>query len=358
MTRVLVTGGCGFIGSALVRHLVRDREAHVTNIDALTYAATEGSLAAVAAQPNYRFVHGDIGDLRRMRSLLADVRPQWIFHLAAESHVDRSIEDPLLFVRTNVMGTAVLLEAAAEYFDTLSSAERDVFRCIHASTDEVFGPRSLEQTADEETPYRPSSPYAASKASADHVARAWQCTYGLPVIVTRCCNNYGPYQFPEKLIPLVTLRAAKGDTVPVYGTGENRRDWMFVEDHVQALVCVAERAEVGATYCLAGGAECRNIDIVHAICDLLDRRLGPLNAGARRSLIRLVPDRPGHDFRYGMDNRNNDLGLGWKPSTTLQGGLAQTVAWYLDNPAWWEPLLRREIDALGRHGLGRHLSIT
>ncbi len=356
MIRALVTGGSGFIGSALVRHLVRDRHAQVTNVDALTYAATNESLAEIASRPNYRFVHADVCDLDRMRSLLLETRPRWIFHLAAETHVDRSIEDPLLFVRTNVMGTAVLLKAALEYFDTLPAEEREVFRWIHASTDEVFGPRDLEETADERTAYHPSSPYAASKAGSDHLAHAWRRTYGLPVIVTYCCNIYGPYQFPEKLIPVVVSRAARGDTIPIYGTGENRRDWMFVEDHARALLRTVQLGQPGATYCLAGHAERRNIDVVHAICDLLDCKLGPLASGSRRSLIRHVADRPGHDFRYGMDDARNVRMLDWRPLMSLEDGLAHTVAWYLDNRPWWERLLRREGDVPGRHGLARPVS--
>ncbi len=271
MMRALVTGGCGFIGSALVRHLVRDWHAQVVNLDALTYAATLGSVQSVADEANYRFEQGDVCDRALLKRIFADHRPTCVFHLAAESHVDRSIEDPLLFVRTNVLGTATLLEAALDYYGSLKDkADRATFRLVHVSTDEVFGSLGEGGAFNEETPYDPSSPYSASKAGADHLARAWHRTFGLPVIVTNCSNNYGPFQFPEKLIPLMILRARQGETLPVYGAGENVRDWLYVEDHARALALIAEAGQPGETYCISGQAE-------------TPRTSGASCAGSRRS---------------------------------------------------------------------------
>jgi dTDP-glucose 4,6-dehydratase len=349
MTRALVTGGCGFIGSALVRHLIGVGTT-VVNLDALTYAGTLGSVAKVSIDPNYAFVKGDISDRTLVRGLLAQYRPTWIFHLAAESHVDRSIDDPLLFVRTNVLGTATMLDAALDYYSRLDESKRAVFRFLHVSTDEVFGSLGVEGAFNEVTPYNPSSPYSASKAGADHLARAWQRTFGLPVIVTNCSNNYGPYQFPEKLIPLMTLRASGGDTLPVYGKGANVRDWLYVEDHAQALALIAAKGRPGETYCISGQAERCNIDIARAICDLVDSKLGKRVEGPRQNLIRFVADRPGHDLRYAIDNTHISRELNWRPQVSFEDGLARTVDWYLANRSWWQPLVERH-QALKRAGL-------
>ena len=350
MVRALVTGGCGFIGSALVRYLVRDLGIGVVNLDALTYAATRASVESVVDDPRYTLVHGDICDRSVVSGLLQEYRPSWIFHLAAESHVDRSIEDPLLFVRTNVLGTATVLDAAFDHFSGLRGAERDAFRLLHVSTDEVFGSLGESGAFDEHTAYDPSSPYSASKAGADHLARAWHRTFGLPVIVTNCSNNYGPYQFPEKLIPLMTLRAWHGEDLPVYGAGTNVRDWLFVEDHARALALVAKAGRPGDTYCISGNSERRNIDVVHAICDLLDRKLGLPPSGPRRALVRFVSDRPGHDLRYAIDASHIARELGWRPAVAFEEGLQQTVEWYLDRRDWWLPLTE-DRQALKRLGL-------
>jgi dTDP-glucose 4,6-dehydratase len=349
MARALVTGGCGFIGSALVRHLI-GAGVGVINLDALTYAGTRGSVASVAGNPEHVFVHGDIGDRVLVRRLLDQHRPAWVFHLAAESHVDRSIDDPLLFVRTNVMGTATMLDAALDYYSRLDGSDRAGFRFIHVSTDEVFGSLGDDGAFNETTPYDPSSPYSASKAGADHLARAWHRTFGLPVIVTNCSNNYGPYQFPEKLIPLMTVRAWQGDTLPVYGQGANVRDWLYVEDHARALALVAAKGRAGETYCISGQAERRNIDVARAICDLLDDKLGARPQGPRRDLIRFVTDRPGHDLRYAIDSAYVARELGWHPQISFEEGLSRTVDWYLANRDWWQPLVDRH-QALARAGL-------
>lgn len=331
--RVLVTGGCGFIGSAVVRHLMAHTDAEVINVDKLTYAATTGSTAAVADDPRYRFVRADIADATAMHELFAEVRPDAVVHLAAETHVDRSIDGPAEFLTTNVMGTMHLLQA----FRTVHPDGGDA-RFVHVSTDEVFGSLPLGEGAfDASTPYAPRSPYSASKASSDHLVRAWAETYGVPAIITNCSNNYGPFQFPEKLIPLVTLKAAAGEPLPVYGTGENVRDWLFVEDHARAIVAALDDGEVGRTYLVGGDAERSNLDVVHTICDIVDERLG--DGGRRRDLIEFVTDRPGHDLRYAIDTTAIRADLGWAPSITFDDGLAATVAWYLDNEPWWRPIL-------------------
>ncbi len=334
----LVTGGAGFIGSNLVRRLVTSGS-RVMTIDKLTYAGNLASLAGVMGSPNHEFVQADIADEAAMREAIARFRPERILHLAAESHVDRSIDGPLEFVRTNVLGTAALLHAAHGYWSGLDEAGKAGFRFIHVSTDEVFG--SLGETGffTETTPYDPHSPYSASKASSDHMARAWADTYGLPVIVTNCSNNYGPYQFPEKLIPVVILKALRGEAIPVYGKGDNIRDWLHVEDHCEALVTVAEKGVPGETYNIGGDNELRNIDLVRILCGHLDT-LRPREDGHSHSeQITFVTDRPGHDMRYAIDAAKIHRELGWKPRWTAGDGFLATVRWYLENDAWVQGIL-------------------
>ncbi|MBI0534915.1 dTDP-glucose 4,6-dehydratase [Roseomonas sp. KE2513] len=334
--RVIVTGGAGFIGSALVRHLVLDLGHEVLVVDKLTYAGDPRTVAACEGRPGFALLRADILDAAAMRAAFADYAPDAVMHLAAESHVDRSIASAAPFVQTNVMGTFVLLEAARELLAGYGAERRAAFRFLHVSTDEVFGSLGSTGAFTETTPYDPRSPYSASKAGSDHLARAWHETYGLPTIVTNCSNNYGPYHFPEKLIPLVTLNALEGLPLPVYGDGGNIRDWLFVEDHVRALVAAVTRGVPGETYNIGGRAERTNLQVVRAICDTLDR-LRPGSA-PRRDLITFVPDRPGHDRRYAIDPAKAERELGWRASVTFEEGIARTVAWYLENEAWWRPL--------------------
>jgi dTDP-glucose 4,6-dehydratase len=347
--RVIVTGGAGFIGSAVCRYFIGSTSWSVINFDKLTYAANLASLGSIAATPRYSFVQGDIADPNTVRKLFDDVQPDAVLHLAAESHVDRSIDSAAEFINTNINGTFVLLEEARRYWDVLSIKRREAFRFHHVSTDEVFGDLGPIGRFVETTPYNPSSPYAASKAASDHLVRAWGRTYGLPILVTNCTNNYGPYQFPEKLVPLIILRALKGEMLPVYGKGDNVRDWLHVEDHACALVTVLERAEPGSTHNISCGSENRNIDVVEQICALIDELAGPLTAGPRRGLIRFVEDRPGHDRRYAMDASKLRKCLDWEPVYDFASGLRNTVQWYLENEDWWRPLLNRN-DMLGRLG--------
>lgn len=337
--RVLVTGGAGFIGSALVRHLVLERGYEVLNVDALTYAGYLPSLHSVAGEPNYRLLKADICDGPAIRRAIADFRPGRIMHLAAESHVDRSITGAADFIQTNVVGTFTLLEAARQYWSGMKEEEKREFRFLHVSTDEVYGSLGEEGLFTEETPYDPSSPYSASKASSDHLAKAWQRTYGLPVVVSNCSNNYGPYHFPEKLIPLTILNALAGERLPVYGRGENVRDWLYVDDHARALDLIAERGRVGETYNVGGRNEHRNIDVVRRICEVLDE-LAPANR-PREELIEFVTDRPGHDARYAIDASKLENELGWRAEETFATGIEKTVQWYVDNEWWWRPLRDR-----------------
>jgi dTDP-glucose 4,6-dehydratase len=336
--RVLVTGGAGFIGSAAVRALVSAEQYEVLNLDALTYAGNLDSLANVSESPRYRFVRGDIRDPGLLRSVLRDFRPTAVLHLAAESHVDRSIDAPGAFVDTNIVGTYALLNESLRYWQALDPADAAAFRFIHVSTDEVFGSLGTEGRFTEASPYAPRSPYAASKASADHLARAWHATYGLPVIVTNCSNNYGPYQFPEKLIPLMTLNALAGQELPVYGAGANVRDWLYVDDHVDALRLVLEAGDVGATYLVGGDGERTNLQVVEAICAIVDEMVPA--AAPRRKQIRFVDDRPGHDFRYAIDASRVRDELGWRPRHHFDAGLRATVSWYLANREWCERVQR------------------
>ena len=337
--RVIVTGGAGFIGSALVRHLVLEKGYEVLNVDALTYAGYLPSLRSVEGQPNYRFLKANICDGDAMAEAIASFRPDRVMHLAAESHVDRSITGAADFVQTNVIGTFTLLEAARDYWSKLDGAAKDKFRFLHVSTDEVYGSLGDEGLFTEDTPYDPSSPYSASKASSDHLAKAWHRTYGLPVVVSNCSNNYGPYHFPEKLIPLTILNALAGERLPVYGKGENVRDWLYVEDHARALDLIAERGRAGETYNVGGRNEQRNIDVVRRICSVLDQ-LTPSNR-PRDELIEFVTDRPGHDARYAIDATKLEHELGWRAQENFDTGIEKTVRWYLDNDWWWRPLRER-----------------
>lgn len=340
MTRsVIVTGGAGFIGSALVRHLVGDRGWRVTVVDKLTYAANLESLAPVATNPHYRFVQADICDRAAMDALIAEARPDAILHLAAESHVDRSITGSAAFIETNIIGTYALLEAARAYWSGLQGTARDTFRFLHVSTDEVYGSLGPGEMFLETTPYDPRSPYSASKAASDHLVSAWHETYGLPTLITNCSNNYGPYHFPEKLIPLVLLNALEMKPLPVYGDGRQVRDWLYVEDHVRALALALEQGRIGRTYNVGGRAPMENITVVERLCDILDR-LRPADR-PRRSLITYVADRPGHDRRYAIDPTRIETELGWRPQETFDSGIEKTVAWYLGNEAWWRPLRER-----------------
>lgn len=335
----MVTGGAGFIGSALVRFLVLERGYEVLNVDALTYAGYLPSLRLVEDKPNYRFLHANICDRAAMDEAMSTFRPERIMHLAAESHVDRSITGAVDFIETNVIGTFTLLEAARDYWSSLHDADNDSFRFLHVSTDEVYGSLREEGLFSESTPYDPSSPYSASKASSDHLAKAWQRTYGLPVVVSNCSNNYGPYHFPEKLIPLTILNALAGERLPVYGKGENIRDWLYVEDHARALDVIAERGRVGETYNVGGRNERRNIDVVRRVCSVLDEVV-PVNR-PREELIEFVTDRPGHDARYAIDATKLETELGWKAQETFDTGIEKTVRWYIDNEWWWRPLRER-----------------
>lgn len=332
----LITGGAGFIGSAVIRHLLADTEHEVVNLDKLTYAGNLESLAGAKDHPRYRFEMGDIVDYDRVAALFADFEPDVIMHLAAESHVDRSIDGPADFIRTNIVGASVMLEVARAYWSELPHDRRKRFRFHHISTDEVYGSLGEEGLFSEDTSYDPSSPYSASKASSDHLVRAWYRTYGLPVLVTNCSNNYGPYQFPEKLIPLIILNALEGKPLPVYGDGLQVRDWLHVEDHARALYKVVTEGQVGRTYNIGGHNEKTNLEVVNTVCNILDSLQSdrPGGLASYRELITFVADRPGHDQRYAIDATRIERELGWVPKETFDTGLAKTVHWYLDNMEW------------------------
>ncbi len=349
--KLLVTGGSGFIGSALIRFLMRETGARVVNLDKLTYAASPEALAEVEDDPRYAFERVDICDGPATRRVFAEHRPDAVMHLAAESHVDRSIDSPADFIETNVVGTYTLLETALAYWNELEGQARESFRFHHISTDEVYG--SLGETGyfTEETPYRPNSPYSASKASSDHLTRAWHHTFGLPVVTSNCSNNYGPFQFPEKLIPLIIINGLLGEPLPVYGKGENVRDWLYVEDHARALWAVLTEGRIGESYNIGGNSELRNIEVVQVICDTLDELVPRGSEGPRRGLIEFVKDRPGHDLRYAIDAGKIQRELGWQPSETFASGLRRTVAWYLDRRDWWQGIREGSYDG-GRLGLG------
>jgi dTDP-glucose 4,6-dehydratase len=334
--KILVTGGAGFIGSAVARHLINATDHQVLVLDKLTYAGNLDSLQTIADHPRYSFRRADILDAATMRDVLTLYRPTIIMHLAAESHVDRSIDGPGEFIQTNVVGTYTLLQAALGYWQTLSGPEKEAFRFHHISTDEVFGSLGAEGYFTETTAYDPRSPYSASKAASDHLVRAWHHTYGLPTVVSNCSNNYGPYHFPEKLIPLIILNALEGKPLPVYGDGSNIRDWLYVEDHARALVTIAERGHVGESYNVGGHNEKTNLEVVRTICALLDEMMPDAGIGPRERLITFVADRPGHDRRYAIDATKIRQDLGWVPQETFETGLRKTVRWYLDNRLWWE----------------------
>jgi dTDP-glucose 4,6-dehydratase len=341
--KILITGGAGFIGSALVRHLIGHTDAHVVNVDALTYSATPEALETSADSNRYVFERADIRDAAAMERIFATHRPSHVMHLAAESHVDRSIDGPDAFIQTNIVGTFNLLQAARRHWSGLPAAEREAFRFHHITTDEVYGALGSDDAPfAETTPYRPNSPYSASKAGSDHLVRAWHETYGLPVVVSSCSNNYGLWQFPEKLIPLVTVAAFDQKSLPVYGKGENVRDWLHVEDHARALWAVLTRGRIGQTYNIGGNAEMKNIEVVRTICAILDR-IRPQNAPHER-LISYVTDRPGHDFRYAINAAKIRDELGWEPRETFESGLERTVSWYVDHEAWWREVHRRNYD--------------
>ena len=332
---ILVTGGAGFIGSAVIRYLINETNSNVLNIDKLTYAGNLESLETVSNNPRYQFLHADICDKSAMTKAFQDFQPNIVMHLAAESHVDRSIDGPMDFIQTNIIGTYNLLEVARNYWQNLTEDKKSSFRLHHISTDEVYG--DLEGTDDlftEETSYSPSSPYSASKASSDHLVRAWYRTYGLPVVVTNCSNNYGPYHFPEKLIPLVILNALDGKPLPVYGDGKQIRDWLYVEDHARALYLVATTAKVGETYNIGGHNEKQNIDVVKTICTILDNIKPRTDGQSYAQQITFVKDRPGHELRYAIDASKNQQELNWQPQETFESGIQKTVEWYLSNQAW------------------------
>ncbi|HEY9163374.1 MAG TPA: dTDP-glucose 4,6-dehydratase [Magnetovibrio sp.] len=336
--KILVTGGAGFIGSEVCRKLVLEKQCSIVNIDKLTYAATLTSVASLEGHSGYRFIKADTCDREKIRSIFFEHRPDAVLHLAAESHVDRSIDSPDAFIQTNIVGTYEMLQAAYLYWQDLKPDAQKAFRFLHVSTDEVYGALGETGQFTEESPYSPTSPYSASKAASDHLARAWWLTYGLPVMISTCTNNYGPYQFPEKLIPRMIINALEGRPLPVYGEGSNQRDWLHVSDHVEALFAVLTRGRPGETYAIGSNNDCMNIDLVKKICALMDETVDDLPTRPSADLISFVEDRPGHDFRYAINPEKIQTELAWKPQYTLDDGLRQTVRWYLDNRQWWEPI--------------------
>lgn len=348
--RILVTGGAGFIGSALVRHLIENTSHEVLNFDKLTYAGTLSAVERVMASPRYHFIQGDVCDTDVVRMAIAEFKPDIITHLAAESHVDRSIDGPGAFIQTNLVGTFVMLSEARSYWQNLDDKARQSFRFHHISTDEVYGSLGNIGLFTEDTPYDPRSPYSASKAGSDHLVSAWGHTYSLPVLITNCSNNYGPYHFPEKLIPLMIVKALNGEALPVYGKGDQVRDWLYVEDHVRALQTVFERGEIGRTYNIGGHNEKQNIEVVKTVCAILDRMRPRADGKSYVEQITSVADRPGHDKRYAIDASRIKNELGWQPLETFESGIEKTVAWYLGNEDWWRPIVF-EHQAAQRRGL-------
>ena len=337
--RIIVTGGAGFIGSALVRFLVGTTNAKIFNVDRLTYAGNLDTVRDVEANPRYSFLKQDICDAAAIRSVFAQVQPTAVVHLAAETHVDRSIDGPSPFIKTNIVGTYTLLEAARTYWDALDDARKSSFRFLHVSTDEVYGSLGASGRFSETTPMSPNSPYSASKASSDHLVRAWHHTFGLPVLITNCSNNFGPYQFPEKLIPLLIVRGLQKKPMPIYGAGENVRDWLYVDDHVRALCTVLDHGKVGETYNIGADGERTNLQVVETVCDLLDELLADPPDERHRSLITFVPDRPGHDLRYAIDATKIKQDLGWRPEESFETAMRRTVQWYLENRWWYEGVM-------------------
>jgi len=337
LKKIMVTGGAGFIGSAVCRYLVQEKKYAVLNLDKLTYAGVPASLNEIEENDRYRFEQADVCDQEKVTSLFADFEPDAVMHLAAESHVDRSIDGPAAFMKTNIMGTYTMLDCAREYWAGLSSDRKKDFRFHHISTDEVYGSLDEEGLFEETTPYDPRSPYSASKASSDHLVMAWYHTYGLPVVITNCSNNYGPYQFPEKLIPLMILNALEGRELPIYGKGDNIRDWLYVEDLARALLMAVEKGQLGETYNVGGRNERTNVEVVQTICTILDE-CRPRSESSYLDLIRFVADRPGHDKRYAIDATKLETELGWKADENFETGIRKTVQWYLDNDWWWRPL--------------------
>ena len=347
-----MTGGSGFIGSAVCRYLVMEEGVEVVNLDALTYAASPAATAGLEATGCYAFVKADLRDGETLRTVLQQHRPDCLLHLAAETHVDRGIDKPADFISTNIEGTFLLLEAALAYWETLSSELKQRFRFLHVSTDEVFGSLGLEGLFSESSPYAPNSPYAASKAASDHLVSAWQRTYGLPTLISNCSNNFGPFQFPEKLIPLMITKALDEKPMPIYGKGENVRDWLFVEDHARALYCILTRGHPGETYNVGGASERRNLELVQQLCGVLDRQRPRPSGASYEDLIEFVADRPGHDARYAIDAGKIQRELGWTPQETFDGALEKTVDWYLANESWWRDILASRYDGqrLGLEG--------
>ena len=341
--RILVTGGAGFIGSAVIRHVIAATGHEVVNVDKLTYAASLSSLQSVSRDQRYVFEHADIRDAAAMARVFDRHEPDAVLHLAAESHVDRSIDGPAAFIETNIVGTYVLLEAARDYWERLPADRKKRFRFHHVSTDEVYGSLGTEGLFTEETPYAPNSPYSASKASSDMLVRSWHHTYGLPTVTSNCSNNYGPYQFPEKLIPVVVIAALDGRPIPVYGTGRNVRDWLYVDDHAEALLTVLTRGSVGETYNVGGNNEIANIDLVKQLCEALDELVPESPHRPHADLITFVTDRPGHDLRYAIDATKLSTTLGWTPTVMVAEGLRHTVRWYLENRSWWEAIRARRL---------------
>lgn len=336
--RIVVTGGAGFIGSAVCRAIIRETDHEVVNVDRLTYAATPAATAEIEGSPRYRFYELDICDGASMAALMVEERADAVLHLAAESHVDRSIEGPAPFIETNIVGTYTLLEAARRHWGMLHGASRDRFRFLHVSTDEVYGSLGAAGAFTEETRYDPSSPYSASKAGADHLVTAWQRTYGLPALISNCSNNYGPFQYPEKLVPVTVTNALDGADLAIYGRGDNVRDWLYVDDHARALIALLERGRPGRRYNVGGRGERRNIDVVRTLCAILDRMAPRPGGGSYLEQITFVADRPGHDFRYAVDPARIEAEIGWRAREDVASGMARTVAWYLENEAWWRPL--------------------
>jgi dTDP-glucose 4,6-dehydratase len=340
--KFLITGGAGFIGSAVIRHLMTTTTHQVINLDKLTYAGNLTSLESIADNPNYQFIQGDIADRGLLDTIFADYKPDVVMHLAAESHVDRSIDGPAAFIQSNIIGTYHLLESARAYYQSLTEQQKSHFRFHHVSTDEVFGDLAIDDDKFTElTAYGPSSPYSASKASSDHLVRAWHRTYGLPIVISNCSNNYGPFHFPEKLIPLMIINALQGKSLPIYGKGHQIRDWLFVEDHVRALITVATEGVIGQTYLIGGNNEKTNLEVVQEICNLLNELVAekPIGIQDFSQLISFVTDRPGHDLRYAINSSKLQKSLGWQPKETFESGLRKTVIWYLENKNWWQAVI-------------------